>query len=312
VRSDSAATASSPSATQTTPHRPVLRARPIRIARAMAPRQRHARADHAPRSQILPADEKRAPLPCDARSAPGSPCGAGTARCHPNRMILLLRLRAGLPLGPRTGSSSLPPPRTPRAEGAPAAGSPARGAHGHPARPSEKLLCARALSPPAPCSEPFPGPRPKPLAWPLPLRSPDNPGTLGTEQRGPGGERVLCGCPGRRWKGPGGPGGYPLLGIAMGAGTAALSESWRGRSAREGPSPPCWSEGPVPPAERAPRRAPGVLPCDPPAHGQAQLDHRAAESGRLAKISEIIQSNHHPNTPTPAKPCPQVPHPHGV
>jgi len=32
----------------------------------------------------------------------------------------------------------------------------------------------------------------------------------------------------------------------------------------------------------------------------------------LEKASEVIKSNRHPNTPTPAKPCPQGPHPDGV
>jgi len=31
----------------------------------------------------------------------------------------------------------------------------------------------------------------------------------------------------------------------------------------------------------------------------------------LEKTSKIIKSNRHPNTPMPAKPCPEVPHPHG-
>jgi len=35
------------------------------------------------------------------------------------------------------------------------------------------------------------------------------------------------------------------------------------------------------------------------------------ESFRLEKTSEIIKSSCQPNTPTPAKPCPEVPHPHG-
>jgi len=34
------------------------------------------------------------------------------------------------------------------------------------------------------------------------------------------------------------------------------------------------------------------------------------ESLRLEKASKIITSSHHPNPTTPAKPCPQVPHPH--
>jgi len=34
------------------------------------------------------------------------------------------------------------------------------------------------------------------------------------------------------------------------------------------------------------------------------------ESSRLEKTSKIIESNHHPNTPMPAQPCPKVPHPH--
>jgi len=39
--------------------------------------------------------------------------------------------------------------------------------------------------------------------------------------------------------------------------------------------------------------------------------HRIIESLRLEKTSKIIKSNCHPNTPTPAKPCPEVPHAHG-
>ena len=39
-------------------------------------------------------------------------------------------------------------------------------------------------------------------------------------------------------------------------------------------------------------------------------DHSITESGRLEKTSQIMKSNCHPNTPTPAKPCPEVPHRH--
>jgi len=37
---------------------------------------------------------------------------------------------------------------------------------------------------------------------------------------------------------------------------------------------------------------------------------RITESFRLEKTSQIIKSNCHANTPMPAKPCPEVPHPH--
>jgi len=39
-------------------------------------------------------------------------------------------------------------------------------------------------------------------------------------------------------------------------------------------------------------------------------NHRVIESLRLGKTSKIIESNHHPSTPTPAKPRPEVPHLH--
>jgi len=39
---------------------------------------------------------------------------------------------------------------------------------------------------------------------------------------------------------------------------------------------------------------------------------KIVESLRLAKTSKIIKSNRHSITTTPAKPCPQVSHPHGV
>ena len=39
--------------------------------------------------------------------------------------------------------------------------------------------------------------------------------------------------------------------------------------------------------------------------------YTALLSLRLEKTSEIIKSSRHPNTPMPAKPCPQVPHLHG-
>ena len=41
-------------------------------------------------------------------------------------------------------------------------------------------------------------------------------------------------------------------------------------------------------------------------------NHRITESRRLEETSKIIQPNRHLNTPMPAKPCPQVPQPHGV
>ena len=44
-------------------------------------------------------------------------------------------------------------------------------------------------------------------------------------------------------------------------------------------------------------------------YGTLQL--RITEPLRLETTPKIIKSNRHPNTPTPAKPCPQVPHPHG-
>ena len=47
-----------------------------------------------------------------------------------------------------------------------------------------------------------------------------------------------------------------------------------------------------------------------PNHWQQQ-NHRITESFRLEKTSKIIKSNRQPNTPMPAKPCPEVPHPHG-
>jgi len=35
------------------------------------------------------------------------------------------------------------------------------------------------------------------------------------------------------------------------------------------------------------------------------------QSSRLEETSKIIKSNHQPDTTVPAKPCPEVPHPHG-
>jgi len=40
-------------------------------------------------------------------------------------------------------------------------------------------------------------------------------------------------------------------------------------------------------------------------------NHRILKSFRVGKTSKVIKSNHHPNPPMPAKPCPQVPHPDG-
>jgi len=37
-----------------------------------------------------------------------------------------------------------------------------------------------------------------------------------------------------------------------------------------------------------------------------------SQNHRLEKTSKVIESNRHPSTPVPAKPRPQVPHPHGV
>ena len=61
---------------------------------------------------------------------------------------------------------------------------------------------------------------------------------------------------------------------------------------------------------------PPALPCRlgsallvQPRVGQEIVE--ITEPLRLEKTSKIIRSNRHPNTPTPAKPCPEVPHPHG-
>ena len=35
---------------------------------------------------------------------------------------------------------------------------------------------------------------------------------------------------------------------------------------------------------------------------------KVIESLRLEKTTKILKPNHHPNTPMPAKPCPEVPH----
>ena len=49
----------------------------------------------------------------------------------------------------------------------------------------------------------------------------------------------------------------------------------------------------------------------PSRHGWDPLvKHRIMESLRLEKTSRIIKSNRHPNPTTPAKPCPEGPHPH--
>jgi len=37
-------------------------------------------------------------------------------------------------------------------------------------------------------------------------------------------------------------------------------------------------------------------------------NHRIIESPRLEKTSKISKSNHQPNTPMPAKPCPELPY----
>jgi len=63
---------------------------------------------------------------------------------------------------------------------------------------------------------------------------------------------------------------------------------------------------------------PLLLPCSwPGGFGTAALPWllhpfcRIRESLRLEKTSKIIKSNHQPNPTMPAKPSPQVPHPHG-
>jgi len=40
-------------------------------------------------------------------------------------------------------------------------------------------------------------------------------------------------------------------------------------------------------------------------------NHRIVESLRLEKTSKIVSPSRHPNPTMPAKPCPEVPHPHG-
>jgi len=52
-----------------------------------------------------------------------------------------------------------------------------------------------------------------------------------------------------------------------------------------------------------------LLPASARASDNSQ-DHGIIESLMLERTSKIIKSNHHPNTPTPAKPRPEVPHLH--
>ena len=44
--------------------------------------------------------------------------------------------------------------------------------------------------------------------------------------------------------------------------------------------------------------------------GRLAENRGITESLKLEKTSEIIRSNHQPNTTVPAKPCPEVPHLH--
>jgi len=60
------------------------------------------------------------------------------------------------------------------------------------------------------------------------------------------------------------------------------------------------------------RPGPAVTVPDLAGYGRDGLlqGPRTIESLRLEKTSKIIKSNHQPNNPTPAKPCPQLPDPH--
>jgi len=79
---------------------------------------------------------------------------------------------------------------------------------------------------------------------------------------------------------------------------AGHSRAWRQPSLQRPLSPEASAPSGVGPA-RAPAPLPGKHAC-----------HRITEPWRLEKTSKLIESNRHPNTTVPAKPCPQVPHLH--
>jgi len=66
----------------------------------------------------------------------------------------------------------------------------------------------------------------------------------------------------------------------------------------------CWDlrAQPKPATQQAPQHGEG---------GTGQHHDRITESLRLEKTSEITISNHQPNPTVPAKPCPEMSHPHG-
>jgi len=78
-----------------------------------------------------------------------------------------------------------------------------------------------------------------------------------------------------------------------GPGPGRVLWAWSQRAAREGSPPP------------RPAQHPARTPLQ---EGECV---KITESLRLEKTSKTIKSNHQPITPTPAKPCPQVPHLHG-
>ena len=70
---------------------------------------------------------------------------------------------------------------------------------------------------------------------------------------------------------------------------------------------------PSPTTPRHPMSAAPSPPCAGYMHVRWHcIQNHRPWNHRLEKTSDTIKANHPPNTPMPAKPCPAVPHPHGV